>query len=70
MQSINAIDIINTLERVEYDQNHNLENQSTFETPQSHQCGFISQEVQQIAECLFMLLMVKLATMEKKQLHV
>ncbi|MFM7985840.1 MAG: tail fiber domain-containing protein [Candidatus Fonsibacter sp.] len=43
----NALDIINKLEPVEYDQTYDLKEQNTTDTPQSHQCGFIAQSVQQ-----------------------
>ena len=42
--------VINRLEPVEYDQTHDLVDEYTVETPQSHQCGFIAQSVQQIDE--------------------
>ncbi|MFM7987885.1 MAG: tail fiber domain-containing protein, partial [Candidatus Fonsibacter sp.] len=44
----NALDVINKLEPVEYDQTVDLVEQYTPETPQSHQCGFIAQSVQKI----------------------
>jgi hypothetical protein len=47
---VNALGAINRLEPVEYDQTHNLVDEYTVETPQSHQCGFIAQSVQQIDE--------------------
>ena len=47
---VNALGVINRLEPVEYDQTHNLVDEYTVETPQSHQCGFIAQSVQQIDE--------------------
>ena len=47
---VNALDIINRLEPVEYDQTYNLTDTYTEDTPQSHQCGFIAQSVQQIDE--------------------
>ena len=47
---VNALDIINKLEPVEYDQTYDLVDAYTPETPQSHQCGFIAQSVQQIDE--------------------
>ncbi|MFM7984131.1 MAG: tail fiber domain-containing protein, partial [Candidatus Fonsibacter sp.] len=46
----NALDIINKLEPVEYDQTYDLVNNYTQETPQSHQCGFIAQSVEKIDE--------------------
>ena len=44
----NALDVINRLEPVEYDQTRDLTESYTADTPQSHQCGFIAQSVQQI----------------------
>ena len=44
----NALDVINRLEPVEYDQTRDLTETYTADTPQSHQCGFIAQSVQQI----------------------
>ncbi|MFM7989244.1 MAG: tail fiber domain-containing protein, partial [Candidatus Fonsibacter sp.] len=44
----NALDIIKKLEPVEYDQTYDLVNNYTQETPQSHQCGFIAQSVEQM----------------------
>ena len=35
---------------MDYDQTHDLVEQYTPDTPQSHQCGFIAQKVQQIDE--------------------
>ncbi|MFM7981842.1 MAG: tail fiber domain-containing protein, partial [Candidatus Fonsibacter sp.] len=46
----NALDVINRLEPVEYDQTHDMVDQYTADTPQSHQCGFIAQSVQAIDE--------------------
>ena len=46
----NALDVINQLEPVEYDPTHDLVDQYTADTPQSHQCGFIAQSVQSIDE--------------------
>ncbi|MFM7983104.1 MAG: tail fiber domain-containing protein, partial [Candidatus Fonsibacter sp.] len=46
----NALDVINQLEPVEYDQTHDLVDQYTADTPQYHQCGFIAQSVQSIDE--------------------
>ena len=46
----NALDLINRLEPVEYDQTRDLTESYTADTPQSHQCGFIAQSVQQIDE--------------------
>ena len=46
----NALDVINRLEPVEYDQTQDLTETFTTDTPQSHQCGFIAQSVQQIDE--------------------
>ena len=47
---VNALGVINRLEPVEYDQTHDVVDEYTVETPQSHQCGFIAQSVQQIDE--------------------
>ena len=44
----NALDNINRLEPVEYDQTQDLTEIVTEDTPQSHQCGVIAQSVQQI----------------------
>ena len=46
----NARDVINRLEPVEYDQTPKLTDAFTADTPQSHQCGFIAQSVEQIDE--------------------
>ncbi|MFM7988237.1 MAG: tail fiber domain-containing protein, partial [Candidatus Fonsibacter sp.] len=45
---VNALDIINKLEPVEYDQTYEFVDVYTPETPQSHQSGFIAQSVQKI----------------------
>ena len=45
---VNALDVINKLEPVEYDQTYELVDQYTADLPQSHQCGFIAQEVEKI----------------------
>ena len=45
---VNALDVINKLEPVEYDQSYELVDQYTTDLPQSHQCGFIAQEVEKI----------------------
>ncbi|MFM7982303.1 MAG: tail fiber domain-containing protein, partial [Candidatus Fonsibacter sp.] len=47
---INALDVINKLEPVEYDQTFDLVETYTPDTPQSHQCGFIAQSVEKIDE--------------------
>ena len=47
---INALDVIHRLEPVEYDQTYDLVDHYTTDTPQAHQCGFIAQSVQTIAE--------------------
>ena len=47
---INFLDVINRLELDENDQTHDLVEQYTPDTPQSHQCGCIAQKVQQIDE--------------------
>jgi hypothetical protein len=47
---VNALEIINRLEPVEYDQTYDLTDTYTEDTRQSHQCGFIAQSVQQIDE--------------------
>ena len=39
----NALDVINRLEPVEYDQTRDLTDTYTADTPQSHQCGFVAQ---------------------------
>ncbi|MFM7981249.1 MAG: hypothetical protein ACKPKO_18230, partial [Candidatus Fonsibacter sp.] len=46
----NALDVINRLEPVEYDESQDLVGQYTAGTPQSHQCVFIAQSVQSIDE--------------------
>ncbi|MFM7985205.1 MAG: tail fiber domain-containing protein [Candidatus Fonsibacter sp.] len=46
----NALDVVNQLEPVEYDQTHESVDQYTADTQQSHQCGFIAQSVQSIDE--------------------
>ena len=40
---VNALDVINRLEPVEYDQTYELVDQYTTDIPQSHQCGYIAQ---------------------------
>ncbi|MFM7979813.1 MAG: tail fiber domain-containing protein, partial [Candidatus Fonsibacter sp.] len=45
-----ALDVINKLEPVEYDQTFDLVEAYTPDTPQSHQCGFIAQSVEKIDE--------------------
>ena len=47
---MNALDVINRLEPVDYDQTVDLIEQYTEDTRQFHQCGFIAQQVQQIEE--------------------
>ena len=42
--------MINKLEPIEYDQTQDIVDQITPDTPQSHQCGFIAQSIQQIEE--------------------
>ena len=49
-QLSNALDNRNRLEPAEYDQTQDLTEIVTTDTPQSHQCGFIAQSVQQIDE--------------------
>ena len=44
----NALKVIRQLEPVEYEQTYALVDQYNEDTPQSHQCGFIAQQVQQI----------------------
>ena len=44
----NALDVMNRLEPVEYGQTHDLVAPNTVDTPQTHQCAFIAQQVQQI----------------------
>ena len=46
----NVLDVSNRLETVEYGQTKDLTDTYTADTPQSHQCGFIAQSVQQIDE--------------------
>ncbi|MFM7987834.1 MAG: tail fiber domain-containing protein, partial [Candidatus Fonsibacter sp.] len=46
----NALDVINRLEPVEYDQTYTLVDDYTPETPQSHQSGLIAQSVHTIDE--------------------
>ena len=45
---VNALNVINRLEPIEYDQTQDLVDEYTSDTPQSHQCGFIAQSVAQI----------------------
>ena len=47
---VNALDMIRKLKPVEYDQTFVLVDKYTQETPQSHQAGFIAQDVQNIDE--------------------
>ncbi|MFM7988099.1 MAG: tail fiber domain-containing protein [Candidatus Fonsibacter sp.] len=47
---VNALNIINKLEPVEYDQTYDLVEHYTQDTPKSHQCGFIAQSVEKIDE--------------------
>ena len=44
---VNALNAINRLEPVEYDQTQDSIDEYTSDTPQSHQCGFIAQSVAQ-----------------------
>ena len=44
----NALYVISRLQPVEYDQTYDLVAQYVEDTPQSHQCGIISQQVQQV----------------------
>ncbi|MFM7988255.1 MAG: tail fiber domain-containing protein, partial [Candidatus Fonsibacter sp.] len=46
----NALDVINKLEPVEYDQTCDLVETYTLDTPHFHQCGFIAQSVEKIDE--------------------
>ena len=46
----NALDVISKLEPAEYDQTYDLVDQYNEDLPQTHQCGFIAQKVQQIEE--------------------
>ena len=46
----NALDVINKLEALEYDQTQDIVDQFTPDTPQSHQCGFIAQSIEQIEQ--------------------
>ena len=50
---VNALDMIRKLKPVEYDQTFDLVDNYTPETPQSHQAGFIAQDVQKIDELRF-----------------
>ena len=45
---VNALNVVNILEPVEYDQTQDLVDEYTSDTPQSHQYGFIVQSVAQI----------------------
>ena len=47
---VNAANVINGLEPVEYDQTYDLVDTLTPEVQQSHQCGFIAQSVQVVDE--------------------
>ncbi|MFM7983886.1 MAG: tail fiber domain-containing protein, partial [Candidatus Fonsibacter sp.] len=47
---VSALDIINKIDPVEYDQTYDLVDAYTRETPQSHQSGFIAQSVERIDE--------------------
>ena len=44
----NALDVINKLEPLEYDQTQNIVDQFNENTPHTHQCGFIAQSIQKI----------------------
>ena len=46
----NGLTVINKLEPMEYDQIYELVEQYSPDVPQSHQCGFIAQSVEQIDE--------------------
>ncbi|MFM7987429.1 MAG: tail fiber domain-containing protein, partial [Candidatus Fonsibacter sp.] len=46
----NGLVVINKLEPMEYDQIYELVDHYTTYAPQSHQCGFIAQSVEQIDE--------------------
>ncbi|MFM7979027.1 MAG: tail fiber domain-containing protein [Candidatus Fonsibacter sp.] len=46
----NGLAVINKLEPMEYDQTYELLDHYTTAAPQSHQCGFIAQAVEQINE--------------------
>ena len=50
MLVISALDAKTRLEPVEYDQPHDLVEHYTPDTPQSHQCRFKAQRVEQIDE--------------------
>ena len=45
---MNTLDVISRLEPVEYNQTYALVDQYNEDTPQSHQCGCIAQQVQHI----------------------
>ena len=49
----NVLDLISKLEPVEYDQTQDLVYNYMPDTPQSHQCGFIAQSVQQINQLTY-----------------
>ena len=44
---INALDVVNRIETVEYDQTYSLLDQYTTDASQSHQCGLIAPSLQQ-----------------------
>ena len=50
---VNALGLINRLTAYEYDQTIDIVDKFTKDTPQSHQAGFIAQDVQKIDELKF-----------------
>ena len=44
----NALDVINKLEPLEYDQTQDIVDEFNENTPHIHQCGFIAQSIEQI----------------------
>ena len=46
----NALDVINKLEPLEYDQTQDIVDQFNENTPHTHQCCFIAQSIQQMDE--------------------
>ena len=65
----NALDIINRLEPCEYQQTQEIVDLLTPDIQQSHQCGFIAQQVQHIDELNTRLWVVRLMRMETKHLE-
>ena len=46
----NALDVINKLEPLEYDQTQDIVDEFNENTPHIHQCGFIAQSIQEVDE--------------------